>query len=138
MGTPQVCLIIPLGDQGLGIWGGPPLYPDQGLPGGQPHPSHPIYHPGHPDHGKPSHPIAGGGDTHPSHPINIPGVPDQGLPPGESIPPDEVSPPGLPEGHEDDLVIAVRSPGGEWKYTAYDVQPDQGQPQPTPQSRRHR
>jgi hypothetical protein len=57
-----------------GIWGGPPLYPDQGLPGPQPIPTPPIYLPpgtipGHPEHpiyippsiwpspGVPTHPI---------------------------------------------------------------------------------
>ena len=31
--------------------------PDNSLPGGQGgHPSQPIYHPGHPDHGLPAHP----------------------------------------------------------------------------------
>ena len=95
------------GGQPPGYWGGvAPPHPDQGLPGGQ------------------------GG--RPTHPIHIPGVPDQGLPQPEPIPPDQVTPPELPEGHEDDLIIAVRSPAGEWKYSAYDVQPDQGMPQPTP------
>jgi hypothetical protein len=154
MPNPILALIVPLGDGGLGFWGGTaPPYPDQGLPGAPPgywggvappQPSHPIYHPGHPDHGKPSHPIAQPpGSIHhpiynpayPSHPIHIPGVPDQGLPQPEPIPPEEVTPPELPAGHEDDLIIAVRSPGGEWQYSAYDVQPDQGQPQPTPQGR---
>lgn len=128
-------------------------YPDQGLPpgqGGQPsHPIHypgspsqPIYHPGHPDHGHIPYPDqglpgqgggSGGSGGHPSHPIHIPGVPDQGLPQPEPIPPEGVTPPTIPPGHEDDLVIAVRQPNSdEWTYSAYDVAPSQGQPQPTP------
>jgi hypothetical protein len=144
MPNPILALIVPLGDGGLGFWGGaPPLYPDQGLPPGQGGtPSHPIYHPGHPDHGKPSHPIYhppgywGGSRPHPDQGLpSIPGLPDHALPQPEPIPPEEVTPPELPAGHEDDLIVAVRSPGGEWQYSAYDVQPDQGQPQPTPQGR---
>jgi hypothetical protein len=126
MAGPRLQLVWDLGG-GEHIWGGPPLYPDQGLPGGSPgSPSHPIYHPGHPDHGQPSHPIHyPGSPSHPiygqggqpSHPIHIPGVPDQGLPPGETIPPEEVTPPQLPEGHEDDLVVAVKQPGAtDWTY----------------------
>jgi hypothetical protein len=146
-----------------GIWGGPPLYPDQGLPGAPPGYWGGVAPP-HPDQGlpgsqpQPSHPIAPGGQPPgywggvappypdqglpggqggvPTHPIHIPGVPDQGLPEGTPIPPDQVGPPALPPGHEDDLVIAVKSPGGEWQYTSYDVAPDQGQPAPTPYRRR--
>jgi hypothetical protein len=41
-----------------GIWGGPPLYPDQGLPGPQPTPTPPIYLPPGTIPGvKPEHPI---------------------------------------------------------------------------------
>jgi hypothetical protein len=144
MTQPFLALITPLSgghpDQGL-----PPVspgYPDQGLPGQPPgiwpspgRPTHPIAPGGrppvYPDQGLP-----GGQGGVPTHPIHIPGVPDQGLPPGETIPPDQVSPPQLPEGYEDDLVVAVKSPGGEWQYTSYDVAPDQGQPAPTPHRRR--
>jgi hypothetical protein len=93
-----------------GIWGGPPLYPDQGLPGSQPHPSHPIAPGGrppgiwggpplYPDQGLPgAQPIPTPPiylppgtipDTKPEHPIYIPpsspGVPTHpiALPPGE-------------------------------------------------------
>ncbi len=129
-----------------------PGHPDHGLPpfpshpiapggsGGQP--SHPIYHPGHPDHGLPAHPdqgLPGGSGGQPSHPIHIPGVPDQGLPPGETIPPEGITPPEIPPGHEDDLIVAVRQPNSEeWTYTSFDVAPDQGQPSPTPQKRGRR
>ena len=150
---PQLYMIIPVGLDGnrpdnslpqppLGIWGGGNMpYPDQGLPGGQGgRPSHPIYHPGHPDHGLPAHPdqgLPGGSGGQPTHPIHIPGVPDQGLPPGETIPPEQVTPPTVPPGHEDDLIVAVRQPNStEWTYTSYDVAPDQGQPAPTPHRRR--
>jgi len=157
MNGPMICLVIPLGS-GHGIWGGPPMYPDQGLPaqppgywggvappypdqglpGGQGgRPSQPIYHPGHPDHGLPAYPdqgLPGGSGGHPAHPIHIPGVPDQGLPEPTPVPPDQVTDPEIPAEFNDDLVIAVKQPGSEeWTYSAYTVQPDQGQPQPTPQ-----
>jgi hypothetical protein len=123
---------------------GLPAYPDQGLPGGSQggRPSHPIYHPGHPDHGLPPYPdqgLPGGGSSggQPSHPIHIPGVPDQGLPPGEEIPSNELPPIPVPPEYQDDLVIGVKQAGStEWTFTAYDVQPDQGQPSPTPHRRR--
>ena len=71
--------------------------PDNSLPGGQGgHPSQPIYHPGHPDHGLPPHPdqgLPGGSGGRPEHPIHIPGVPDQGLPEGQPIPDNELPPP---------------------------------------------
>ena len=159
--NPFLCLVWALSDPPPGIPGVPthPIapggpYPDQGLPGqggGQPshpwvppgsggQPSHPIYHPGHPDHGLPAHPehpISGGGGSgsggQPSHPIHIPGVPDQGLPEGQPIPDNELPPIEVPPEYQDDLVIGVKQPGStEWTFTAYDVQPDQGQPTPTP------
>jgi hypothetical protein len=97
---PQLYWIIPLesspgapthpiapGGPPLGIWGGPPLYPDQGLPGQQPGVSHPIAPGGrppgiwggpplYPDQGLPGsqpHPDQGlpGSQPHPSHPIWI-------------------------------------------------------------------
>ena len=129
-----------------GIWGGPPLYPDQGLPGQPPRPSHPIAPGGgqppgywggsnpHPDQGLP-----GGQGGVPTHPIHIPGVPDQGLPEPTPVPPDQVTDPEIPAEYNDDLVIAVKQPGSEeWTYSAYSVQPDQGQPAPTPQAAPHR
>ena len=123
---------------------GLPAYPDQGLPGGGQggSPSHPIYHPGHPDHGHLPYPdqgLPGGGSSggQPSHPIHIPGVPDQGLPEGQPIPDNELPPIPVPPQYQDDLVIGVKQPGStEWTFTAYDVQPDQGQPSPTPHRRR--
>jgi hypothetical protein len=133
---PQLYIILPVGGLDAG-------HPDQGLPGGQGgRPSQPIYHPGHPDHGHLPYPdqgLPGGSGGKPTHPIHIPGVPDQGLPEPEPIPPESVTPPTIPPGHEDDLVVAVKQPGSdEWTYSAYDVQPDQGQPAPTPQSGRRR
>jgi hypothetical protein len=98
--------------------GGPPPYPDQGLPGGQPHPSHPIVippgsmGPGVPTHPiiipqpplVPTHPIVIPPDTAgpgvPSHPIVIPpptspGVPTHPIAPGG--PPPGIWPsPGVP------------------------------------------
>jgi hypothetical protein len=81
-------MIIPVG----GLDGG---RPDNSLPGGQGgHPSQPIYHPGHPDHGLPPYPdqgLPGGGGSggRPSHPIYHPGHPDHGLPahPDQGLPP---------------------------------------------------
>ena len=120
--------------------------PDNSLPGGQGgHPSQPIYHPGHPDHGLPAHPehpIAPGGGQggRPEHPIHIPGVPDQGLPEGQPIPDNELPPPAVPPQYEDDLVIGVKPAGSsEWTFTAYDTsnKPDQGlPPHPEPKGRR--
>ena len=172
MSKPFYAVIIPLGegpvDPGFGRpgggWGGGPR-PDQGLPGGQGgHPSQPIYHPGHPDHGLPAFPdqglpgggqggrpdqglppfpsqgLPGGSGGQPSHPIHIPGVPDQGLPEGQPIPDNELPAPIVPPEYEDDLIIGVKQPGStEWTFTAYDTsnQPDQGlPPAPTPHQRR--
>lgn len=155
---PYLALITPLTgmpDQGLPpVSPGSPSHPWVPPGGGQPgSPSYPIYHPGHPDHGLPAYPDqglpgAGGQPSHPwvpppgssgggqpSHPIHIPGVPDQGLPPGELVPPEAVQLPELPDEYADDLVIAVKAPGQEWRVTSYDVQPDQGQPAPTPHRR---
>ena len=113
-----------------------PVYPDQGLPGGGGsggHPSHPIWGQG----GQPDQGLPGGGGGSPSHPIHIPGVPDQGLPEGQPIPDHELPPIPVPPEYQDDLVIGVKQPGStEWTFTAYDVQPDQGQPAPTPHRRR--
>lgn len=141
----QLYVILPVGGGGHvdnSLPGGG-NFPDNSLPGQGGRPSQPIYHPGHPDHGHIPYPdqgLPGGGQGgRPSHPIHIPGVPDQGLPPGEEIPPDGVSPPTIPPGHEDDLIVAVRQPNSEeWTYTSFDVQPDQGQPAPTPHRGRRR
>jgi hypothetical protein len=98
----------------LGIWGGPPLYPDQGLPGSQPgidntlpgwqpRPSHPIAPGGRPPYpsqgpGFPTHPIAPGG-TPPGIWGGPPLYPDQGLPGPQPTPtPPIYLPPGsLPD-----------------------------------------
>ena len=82
-----------------GFWGGvAPPYPDQGLPGaGQGGlPSHPIYHPGHPDHG-------------------LPAYPDQGLPPqppqgGTTVPEDVYTPAPIPEEIASQYVVSVYDP----------------------------
>jgi hypothetical protein len=62
------------------VWGGPPLYPDIGLPGDQPHPEHPIViiPPGAIDGEHPEHPIFL--PVYPSHPIELP--PEQPAEPG--------------------------------------------------------
>ena len=89
-------------DPGFGRPGGGGR-PDQGLPGGRPHPGGgPIYHPGHPDHGLPSE--QPGIDN--SLPW-APGSPDQGLP----VPPG-VQPPAAPGGAlKDKLVVLWHLPG---------------------------
>jgi len=88
-----------------GIWGGPPLYPDQGLPGSQPHPSHPIAPGGRPPGiwgGPPLYPDQGLPGQPPGIWGGAPPYPDQGLPGGQPhpshpivIPPDAVAP-GVP------------------------------------------
>ena len=101
--------------------------PDNSLPGGQGgHPSQPIYHPGHPDHGLPPHPdqgLPGGSGGRPDQ--GLPPFPSQGLPPGgEDIPSNELPMPEPPAEHADDIIVAVKKPGEEWKVKAYeDVQP---------------
>lgn len=69
-------------DPGYGVPAPPgvpthPIYYPPGIWGGanQPFPTPPIYHPGHPDHGKPSHPIAPGGEV-PTHPMDPGAVPE--------------------------------------------------------------
>jgi len=81
-GPPQPCVVTGLVSE-LGFWGGtPPTYPDQGLPGDQPHPEHPIViiPPGAIDGAHPSHPIYL--PVYPSHPIELPPTsppPDSGF-----------------------------------------------------------
>jgi len=118
---PIYAMIIPLSggsEPPLGIWGGPPLYPDQGLPGWQPRPSHPIAPGGrppgiwggpplYPDQGLPGQPpYPSQGPGFPTHPIapggKPPGIwggpplyPDQGLPGPQPTPtPPIYLPPG--------------------------------------------
>ena len=123
--------------------------PDNSLPGGQGgHPSQPIYHPGHPDHGLPPFPSQGlpgggqGGRPDNSLPGNQPGI-DNALPEGGTeIPSNELPPPAVPPQYEDDLVIGVKPAGStEWTFTAYDTsnKPDQGlPPHPEPHKRSRR
>ena len=94
-------MIIPLGDAPPGLG----HHPDQGLPGGGSggSPEHPIYHPGHPDHGLPAYPDQGlpdtGGDEYPDQ--GLPGRPPRpgNRPPGSGRPPRPTHPisrPGRP------------------------------------------
>ena len=127
---PQAYWIIPLEAGGgrpdnslpqppLGIWGGGNMpYPDQGLPGGQGgRPSHPIYHPGHPDHGLPAYPDQG-----------LPGhqpYPDQGLPGGArnggtEVPEDVYTPAPIPEEIASQYVVSVYNPKTmQWTTKSY-------------------
>ena len=141
--------------------GGQPGRPDQGLPGGSGgQPSHPIYHPGHPDHGLPAFPsqgLPGGSGGQPSHPIYHPGHPDHGLPafPSQGLPggggqpprPDNTLPPGgetvppetlpPPAGYEDQIVVAVYQPEKGWTAKSYDPSLSAGTPPVTPQPTPH-
>ena len=119
--------------------------PDNSLPGGQGgHPSQPIYHPGHPDHGLPPHPdqgLPGGSGGRPDQ--GLPPFPSQGLPPGgEDIPSNELPMPQPPAEYEDNLIIAVKKPNeAEWTVKAYDpaLKPDTGPvPNPEPHKRGRR
>ena len=129
---PQAYWIIPMEggggrpDQGLPQ---PPVYPSQGLPGHQPYPdqglpggqggrpSHPIYHPGHPDHGLPAFPDQG-----------LPGhqpYPDQGLPGGggnggTEVPEDVYTPAPIPEEIASQYVVSMYNPKTmQWTTKSY-------------------
>jgi len=126
--------IVPPG-QPPGIWGGPPLYPDQGLPGWQPRPSHPIAPGGrppgiwggpplYPDQGLPGVPPGFWGGVAPPYPDQgLPGAPpgywggvapprpDQGLPPvGTPVPPELMPPPAVPEEIAGQYIVSVYNP----------------------------
>ena len=143
---PQMFWIIPVESSGRpdNTLPGNQPYPDQGLPGGQGgYPSHPIYHPGHPDHGLPAYPdqgLPGGSGGRPDQ--GLPPFPSQGLPPGgENIPNNELPIPEPPANHADDIVVAIHRPGEEWVVKAYDAdaRPDQGLPAtPEPKQARRR
>ncbi len=139
---PQMYWIIP-------VEGGSGNRPDNSLPGGQGgHPSQPIYHPGHPDHGLPPFPSQGlpgggqGGRPDNSLPGNQPGI-DNALPEGGTeIPSNELPMPQPPAEYEDSLIISVKKPGEtEWTTKAYDpnLKPDTGPvPHPEPHKRSRR
>ena len=88
-----------------GIWGGPPLYPDQGLPGAPP-----GYWGGsspHPDQGLPGVPPGFWGGVAPPYP-------DQGLPAGQgggtAVPEDVYTPAPIPEEIASQYVVSVYNP----------------------------
>lgn len=97
------------------------------LPGSGAHPSQPIYHPGHPDHGRPVDPGYGQGGGRP-HPGNRPpgkwggrGHIDNSLPEGEDV---EISNelPEVPAEYADKVIVAIKRPNvTEWTVKAYDV-----------------
>ena len=112
----QLYVILPVGGGGQIDNTLPGQQPgiDNSLPGGQGgRPSHPIYHPGHPDHGLPAHPdqgLPGGSGGRPDQ--GLPPFPSQGLPPGgEDIPSNELPMPQPPADHADDIIVAVHRPG---------------------------
>jgi hypothetical protein len=113
-----------------------PVDPGYGRPGGGAgHPSQPIFHPGHPDHGLPS----------------APARPDQGLPgsgasagqlpwsptsPDHSLPvPPGISPPQVPANLKEKLVVLWRLPNTtEWHGKAFEKgHPDAGLPETEPE-----
>jgi hypothetical protein len=107
--VPTHPIVTPPTGKPPGIWGGPPLYPDQGLPGPQPRPEHPITLPPYEPGGPPVQIWPSPG--HPSHPIVIPPPPPP--PAGEAVKPP-------PE-------------GGGWGYApnaGWGYFPAQGQPGP--------
>lgn len=103
-------------------------------PGGGGHPSQPIYHPGHPEHGRPVDPGFGqGGANRPDNSLPwSPNSPDNSLP----VPPG-VQPPHTPPALQDKLVVLWRLPNTtEWHGKAIDKgHPDAGlPPAPEPKS----
>jgi hypothetical protein len=117
-----------------GYWGGvAPPYPDQGLPGWQPRPSHPIAPGGrppgiwggpplYPDQGLPGAPPGywGGSSPHP----------DQGLPPlqppagGTEVPPEEYTPAPPPEHISSQYIVSVYDPKTmQWTTKSYPPPP---------------
>ena len=130
MRNPIVALIVPLGEGGLGA-----VDPGFGV-GGWNRPSQPIYHPGHPDHGRPVDPGYGqGGRPHPGNRppgSGRPNHPDNALPEGEEIQIDNELPP-VPPQYEDKTIVAIKRPDEEWVFRAYDpVQVDNALP-PSPE-----
>jgi hypothetical protein len=122
------------------INGGPPLYPDAGLPPGGAHPSHPIQptYPVDPGYGlpvpptvwpqppRPPHVWPPPQPVHPSHPIYLPEPPhvsgqpprpDQGpvMPPGSVWPP---LPPAIPPGK---LLVFCWIVGVGYRWTCIDT-----------------
>jgi hypothetical protein len=134
MTQPFLALITPLTgghpDNSLPSFGVPGR-PDQGLPGGGQggSPSHPIYHPGHPDHGLPSEP------PKPDHGFN-PAHPDQSLPEGGQ--PVQLPEVPVPPQLGQRALVGVYVPGRGWTWKAYPMdgnRPDQGLP-PAPQPKK--
>jgi hypothetical protein len=113
---------VPPGQSPPGYWGGvAPPYPDQGLPGGQPHPSHPIapggrppgywggVAPPYPDQGLPGQPPGYWGGVAPPHPDQ--GLPGPQPPPGGTeVPEDVYTPAPIPEEIASQVVVSVYDP----------------------------
>ena len=88
---------------------------DNSLPSGGGHPSQPIYHPGHPDHGLPAQPghpstgpIYGGG-----HPSTGP-IYGGGHPSGQPVPPQPTPYMAVPEDELPEHPTAPDPHNGEW------------------------
>lgn len=99
----------------LTIWGGPPPYPDHGLPGDQPRPEHPIFYPPGiwPSPGHPAHPIVivppGAIDgAHPEHPIYLPVYPAHPI----ELPPETPADPGFQWVYTDEFGWVLDPVGG--------------------------
>jgi hypothetical protein len=104
-----------------GYWGGvAPPHPDQGLPGSQPHPSHPIAPGGRPPGiwgGPPLYPDQGLPGAPPGYWGGVaPPYPDQGLPGpqppggGTEVPEDVYTPAPIPEEIASQIVVSVYDP----------------------------
>ena len=137
MRNPVLALIVPLGD-GSGIGGitDPGFGNIGGVGGVDPGYGRPIFHPGHPDHGLPSH----------GHPGNRPpgsgggGHIDNELPEGGTDISNELPMPPPPPEHTEDLIIAIKRAGvTEWTVKAYDTDASAGTPlPPTPEPKGRR
>ena len=126
----RVVIVGEIYNAGLEVGGGPM----PGGPGGLP--NYPSQGPGFP-----TNPIAPGGPGGQppggQHPSQGPGFPTNpiALPPGgQPVPPGQINPGPVPPQYANQAVVAVHLPGQDWQVKTYPMQPDQGQPAPTPQT----
>lgn len=109
-------------DPGYGVQGpGPGIWPSPGRPA-HPIARPPIFHPGHPDHGLPTPPVAG----EPTPPIYHPGHPDHGLPSephpdhGLPVPPPVVDNTLPTPPKQGDFLILIYIPGTGFRWIVVD------------------